>query len=134
MAKVKYAKVGDYVIKREESGAIKVSKVYDNVKGALKEIAGEIGYVVDSSKNTRQLGKEMIEKISGASVPTKEEAYAECGEYVICKEASGSVSVTKNYDNVKGALKEIADKVGLKCDESWNTRQLGSKLIDQING
>ena len=49
------------------------------------------------------------------------------GEYMLGVLESGV------YDNVKGALREIAEKEGFEYDPEWNTRQFGSKLIDFLN-
>ena len=35
--------------------------------------------------------------------------------------------------NTKGALREIAEKVGFAFDPKWNTQQLGNKLVNYIN-
>jgi len=59
---------------------------------------------------------------------------ANSGEYMIGVLESGSVEVYRVYDNVKGALREVAEKEGFQVDPNWTTRQLGSKLIDFING
>jgi hypothetical protein len=55
------------------------------------------------------------------------------GEYAISVDDNGSVSVYKVYDNVKQALREVAELEGFEIDPKWNTRQLGNKLIDFIN-
>lgn len=55
------------------------------------------------------------------------------GEYIITIDDSGSVKTFRVYDNVKGALREIADKVGFEFDNSWTTRQFGNKLVDFLN-
>ena len=46
---------------------------------------------------------------------------------------NGSIEVYRIYDNVKGALREIAEKEGFEYDSNWTTRQIGSKLIDFLN-
>lgn len=56
------------------------------------------------------------------------------GEYMIGVLENGSIEVYRVYDNVKGALREVAEKEGFQFDPEWNTRQLGSKLVDFING
>ncbi len=56
------------------------------------------------------------------------------GEYIVEVLDSGSVSIYKVYDNVKGGLREAAEAVGFEIDPNWTTRQLGSKLIDFVNG
>ncbi len=59
---------------------------------------------------------------------------ATSGEYMLGVLQSGSIEVYRVYDNVKGALREIAGKEGFEYDPEWNTRQFGSKLVDFING
>ena len=56
------------------------------------------------------------------------------GEYILSVLNNGSIEVYRIYDNVKGALREIAEKEGFEYDPNWNTRQFGSKLIDFLNG
>lgn len=55
------------------------------------------------------------------------------GEYMLGVLESGSIEVYRVYDNVKGALREIAEKEGFEYDPEWNTRQFGSRLIDFLN-
>lgn len=55
------------------------------------------------------------------------------GEYIVAVLDSGSIAVHRVYDNVKGALREIAEKEGFEYDPNWTTRQFGSKLIDYLN-
>ena len=55
------------------------------------------------------------------------------GEYILSVLDSGSIEVYRIYDNVKGALREIAEKEGFEYDEKWTTRQFGSKIIDFLN-
>ena len=52
------------------------------------------------------------------------------GEYILSVLESGSIEVYRVYDNVKGALREVAEKEGFEYDANWTTRQVGSKLID----
>ena len=56
------------------------------------------------------------------------------GEYILSVLNNGSIEVYRIYDNVKGALREIAKREGFEYDPNWNTRQFGSKLIDFLNG
>ena len=55
------------------------------------------------------------------------------GEYVVSVLDIGAIEVYRIYDNVKGALREIAEKEGFEYDPAWTTRQLGSKLVDFLN-
>lgn len=54
------------------------------------------------------------------------------GEYIVSVLESGSIEVYRIYDNVKGALREIAEKEGFEYDSNWTTRQFGAKLIDFV--
>lgn len=55
------------------------------------------------------------------------------GEYIVSVKDDGGIEVYRIYDNVKGALREIAEKEGFEYDEKWTTRQFGSKIIDFLN-
>ncbi len=74
-------------------------------------------------KNTKQQNNE--------SMAYKKSAIS--GEYMLGVLESGSIEVYRVYDNVKGALREIAEKEGFEYDPEWNTRQFGSKLVDFLN-
>lgn len=54
------------------------------------------------------------------------------GEYILSVLDNGSIELYRIYDNVKGGLREIAEKEGFEFDPDWNTRQFGSKLIDYL--
>ena len=53
---------------------------------------------------------------------------ARSGEYIISCNAEGAIKVAKDYDNDKGALREVAEASGFKYDEGWNTRQFGKNI------
>ena len=57
------------------------------------------------------------------------------GDYVITKEDSGKIVVTKGGEvcpNSKRALREISSLVGIAVEESWTTQQMGAKLIAHL--
>ena len=125
MAK-KSAISGEYIITVEDSGSIRVCKIYDNVKASLRECAEAKGFEYDPNWTTRQFGSKLIKEFGEGNEAT-------IGEYTIVKRDSGSIETYRTYDNTLGALREIASKVGFNINESSNTRQNGSKLIDFIN-
>lgn len=57
--------------------------------------------------------------------------FATHGEYIIMQAQSNSISVLRKYDNVIGSLRAIADEVGFAYDDTWTTRQFGSKLVKE---
>lgn len=125
MAK-KSAVSGEYLITIDDTGSVKVSRTYDNVISSLREIAQLKGFEADSKWNTRQFGKKVVDDYGDGKL-------AEVGEYTIEREPSGTIKTYRVYDNVKGALREIADKAGFEYDNSWTTRQFGNKLVDFLN-
>lgn len=114
----KSAVYGEYLISQDQSGAIQVLREFDNVKASLRAIADEVGFEYDEKWNTRQFGNNLVKE------------YGENGVQVL---SSGSIASFKLYDNTKGALREIAEKAGIDYDDSWTTRQFGSKLIDALS-
>ncbi|MCR5424676.1 MAG: hypothetical protein K6E93_07985 [Bacteroidales bacterium] len=60
----KSATVGEYVIRVLGSGSIEAYRVYENVKAALREISGKVGFTVDPEWTTRQLGNKLIDFIN----------------------------------------------------------------------
>lgn len=124
MAKAKKrALSGEYVITVEGEGSIRVSRIYDNVKDSLREIAKEKGIEYDPNWNTRQFGKKIVDDYGDGKI-------AEVGENTVVRETSGSIKTYRVYDNVKGALREVSESVGFEYDPTWTTRQFGSKLVD----
>ncbi len=125
MAK-KSAISGEYIVTVEDSGTVRVCKIHDNVKGALRECADAQGFEYDSNWTTRQFGSKLIKEYGDGNM-------AEIGEYTVVKRDSGSIETYRTYANTLGALREIAAKVGFEINEKSNTRQNGSKLVDFIN-
>lgn len=125
MAK-KSAISGEYIITVEDSGSIRVCKIFDNVKGSLRECAEAKGFEYDPNWTTRQFGSKLIKEFGEGNL-------AEIGEYTITKRDSGSIETYRVYDNTKGALREIAESIGFEYSPDWNTRHLGSKLVDELN-
>ena len=127
MAYKKSAISGEYMLGVLESGTVLSYRVYDNVKGALREVAESKGFAYDTNWTTRQLGSKICKEFGDGKSAT-------IGEYVINVLESGSIEAYRVYDNVKGSLREVAEKLGFEVDPEWTTRQLGNKLIDFING
>lgn len=125
MAK-KSAISAEYIITVEDSGTVRVCKIHDNVKGALRECAEAKGFEYDPKWTTRQFGAKLIKEFG-------EDNMAEIGEYTITKLSTGSIETYRTYANTMGALREIAANVGFEINEKSNTRNIGSKLVDFIN-
>lgn len=125
MAK-KSAITGEYIITVEDSGTIRVCKIYDNVIGSLREIAEMKDFEIDPKWNTQETGRRIVREFGDG-------AQAEIGEYVVTRRASGKIETYRTYANTKGALREIAEQIGFEADPQWTTRQFGSKLVDFVN-
>ena len=118
---------GEYIIQQEEGGNIVVYRIFDNVKASLREVAELKGFQYDPEWNVRQFGRKLCKEYGDGKL-------AFVGSYVIRVLESGSIETYRTYDVQKEVLREIAAKVGFEYDPEWTTRQLGSKLIDFIDG
>lgn len=121
----KSAIAGEYIVQVKNDGGIEVFRIYDNVKGGLKEAAESVGFEYDSNWTTHQFGAKLIKEYGSGKM-------ANVGNFVVSVADSGSIELYRSYENTKEALREIAGKVGFEYDSNWNTRQFGSKLIDFI--
>ncbi|MDE5689007.1 MAG: hypothetical protein K2I18_10365 [Paramuribaculum sp.] len=63
MAK-KSAISGEYIITVEDSGTVRVCKIYDNVIGSLREIAAQVGFEINEKSNTRNNGSKLVDFIN----------------------------------------------------------------------
>lgn len=117
---------GEYIITVEDSGSIRVCKIADNTKGALRECASAKGFEYDPNWTTQQFGAKLIKEFGNDNM-------AEIGEFTITKLSSGKIETYQVFDNTLGALREIAANVGFEINEKSNTRNNGSKLVDFIN-
>ena len=124
MAK-KSAISGEYIIQVEDSGSVVVYRIFDNVKASLREAAKVKGFEYDTEWNTRQFGTKLCKEYGDGTSAT-------IGDYVIRVKEDGGIETYRTYENTKGALREIAEKVGFAYDTEWNTRQFGNKLIDAL--
>lgn len=52
---------GEYLLSVLDSGGIEVYRIYDNAKGALREIAEKEGFEYDTNWTTRQFGSKLID-------------------------------------------------------------------------
>lgn len=118
---------GEYMIGVKENNSIEVYRIYDNTKGALREVAEQEGFEYDSNWNTRQFGAKLCKQFGDGQQAT-------VGCYTVYIRGTETVEVYRTYDNTKGALREIAEKLGFEVDPKWNTQQFGRKLVDFING
>ena len=125
MAK-KSAIFGEYVINVEDDGSIKVYRIYDNVKGSLREIAEENNFPYEESWTTQQFGAKILKEFGDGKTAT-------IGNYVVSKDEKNHIDTYRTYENTTAALREISEKSGFEYSSEWNTRQFGNKLVDFIN-
>lgn len=125
MAK-KSAIYGEYIVSVKDDGSIEVLRIYDNVIGSLREIAESKGFEYEPSWNTQQFGAKIIKEFGEGN-----EAHVD--NYMIVKKDNGHIDTYRTYGNTMEALRNISSVVGFEFDSKWNTRQMGSKLIDFIN-
>ena len=122
---------GEFIIEIDKTGHVSVYRIYDNVIDSLREIYQTEKLEYDPTWNTRQMGNNLIKKYCTDDDNTQ----AIIGDYLVHRRENGSIETFRDYGKgkVTEALKEVAQKVGLKVESGWNTQQLGSKLVDFIN-
>lgn len=126
MAK-KSAITGEYIITVEDSGSIRVCRIFDNVIGSLRECAKSVGFAVDPKWTTQDLGRKLIKEFGDGNS-------AEIGEYTITRTDSGHIDSYQVYGNSKRILRNIAADINMPINDNWTTRQLGNKVVDFIEG
>lgn len=126
MAK-KSAISGEYIITVEDTGSIRVCKIFDNVIGSLRECAEAIKFNYDAKWDTQQFGKKLVDAYGDGYM-------ASIGEYTVTRSSNGHIDTYQVFGNTLRALREIGAGINFPIQQSWNTRQYGSKMIDFING
>ncbi|MDE5734727.1 MAG: hypothetical protein K2H83_06260 [Duncaniella sp.] len=58
------AEIGEYVVNRLGSGKIETYRTYANTMGALREIAANVGFVINEKSNTRNNGSKLVDFIN----------------------------------------------------------------------
>lgn len=126
MAK-KSAISGEYIITIEDSDAVRVCQIFDNVIGSLREAAKSVKFAYDSNWNTQQFGQKLVKEFGDGET-------ANVGEYTIVRRSSGAIESYRVHGNTIAVLRKIAAEAGLSVKPHWNTRTLGSRLVDFIDG
>lgn len=67
----------------------------DNAKGNLRELSAKIGFQFDSEWNSRTFGAKLIGFVNGKPISSSEEGFAIIEDFVVYKEASGTINVYK---------------------------------------
>ena len=80
----KSAIAGEYIVQVKNDGGIEVFRIYDNVKGGLKEAAESVGFEYDSNWTTRQFGAKLIKEYGSGKM-------ANVGNFVVSVADSGSI-------------------------------------------
>ena len=117
----------DYIVVRFENNSIDVYNRYGKAKEALREIAKEHLFEYNPDWNTHQFGKKLIDAIGS-------EAKAIVNDnYVVYIDTKGSIICgRKSQENTKEKLRMIVNKYSTPYEESWNTQQLGRKVIKHL--
>ncbi len=122
-------KIGEYAIAEDENGSFHVMKIFDNTKGALRDISEQIGFEYDGNWTTRQFGAKLINELNGQKSPSTGVVYAVCSPYMVYRNNNGSIVVFKHYQNTIEGLREAAKTIGVEYDDKPTTRQLGTRII-----
>lgn len=64
------AEIGAYTVVRDDEGGIRVYRVCDNTKEALRTLSAEVGFGFDNGWTTRQFGSKLMSFLNGAPPQT----------------------------------------------------------------
>ena len=119
---------GEYIVEIDDTGHVAVYRIYDNVKGSLREIYAAEGWEFDPNWTTRQMGNDILKRM-GTDDSIK------VGEYVVTKRENGSIETYRDFGKgkVKEALRIVAEENGMEVDPAWNTQTFGRKLIEFLD-
>lgn len=107
------ADVGELTVVWDAEGAIRVLRVCDNAKGALREVAQGAGFDYDPNWNTRQLGNKLVGFINKAETGSD----------------SLDEALDEALDKAGKAVEDIADKLGAEVAEAADkARDAADKL------
>ena len=67
MAK-KSAISGEYIITVEDNGSVRICKLFDNVKGSLRECAESVGFEYDPKWTTQQFGSKLVKEYGDGKI------------------------------------------------------------------
>lgn len=115
----KTAVTGAHTVVRDATGGIRVLRVCDNAKGALREIAEKAGFDYDPNWNTRQFGGKIIDFINIGKAPGEAEKAAEDIADKLGAEVAEAADKARDAADKLGAE---ALKVGKQASESGIVR------------
>lgn len=122
MAK-KSTTIGEFIITIDDNNSVSVSRIYRSTMEALRQIAKMKGLEVNTSWNTQQFGKVLLDNFCGGKKT------GTIGEYTIERESTGRINVLQTYKNTIDALRQCSESCGFEFDPKWNTQTFGNKLV-----
>lgn len=116
---------GEYIIEIADNGHVDVLRIHRNAKATMEEIAERKAFPVKKSWNTRALGANLVKEFGDGKT-------AQFDGITLTRLDDGSIEVQEHFKSTIEVLRQIADKVGCRYEEGWNTQRLGSKLTDYL--
>lgn len=116
---------GEYIIEIADNGHVDVLRIHRNAKATMEEIAERKAFPVKKSWNTRALGANLVKEFGDGKT-------AQFDGITLTRLDDGGIEVQEHFKSTIEVLRQIADKVGCRYEEGWNTQRLGSKLTDYL--
>lgn len=117
---------GEYIIEIADNGHVDVLRIHRNAMATMEEIAQRKAFPIKKSWNTRALGASLVKEFGDGKT-------AQFDGITLTRLDDGSIEVQEHFKSTIGVLRQIADKVGCRYEEGWNTQRLGSKLTDYLD-
>ncbi len=116
---------GEYIIEIEDNGHVSVMRVFGNAWVTMCKLAEENNFEVSPNWNTQDLGRHLVNEFGNGTE-------AKFNDIIVRKRDNNSIEVFQDVKVVTKALKDIASQLDFEFGATWNTRQLGSKLVDYL--
>lgn len=118
-------KAGEYILQIEDNGHVNVVRIPKNAKAAMIKIAEEKGLQYDPKWNTQYFGYALCKEYGDKWTATFD-------DITITRQKNNKIEIVQECKPVKGALKDICDKMGFEYDPTWSTQYFGYRVAKYL--
>lgn len=116
---------GEYILQIEDNGHVTVVRVPKNAKATMVKIAESKGFQYDQKWNTHDLGRALCKEFGDSWTATFD-------DITITRRKDNKIEIVQECNPVKGALKDICEKMRFEYDPAWNTQYFGKKVANYL--
>jgi len=117
---------GEYVLQIEDNGHVNVVRVPRNAKATMIKISEKKGFKYDPKWNTQYFGYALCKEFG-------DKWSVKFDDITITRQKDNKIEIFQECRPVKGALKEICEKMGFEYDYEWNTQYFGYRVVKYLS-